>query len=164
MRRRNAIPRNAQQAQARERALATLALMRREDVPFGKAAKAYGTTPKTVYRYVGSALLQAGHRKRYRATPFDRFARIMNVISPEGSQTRTIRDSRTASRIAAHSNAVKQYLGGRDVSVLKPFIGKSFRVSGMTIRFVTDPTILEHLGDADELPESLYRAGNGGAL
>lgn len=161
MRRRNAIPRNDREEQARERALAVLALKRRQNISLRKAAISYETTPNTVIRYVGSALVQEGPGKRYRATKYDRLVRTLNATVNDGPQPVTVRDSRTATRIAEHSNAVKQFIRGRDHLVLDPFVGKSFKASGKIYYFVTDTKELERLGDADALPENLYRLGNG---
>lgn len=141
MPRRNAIPRNEREAQARERALATLALMR---------------------RYVGSALWQRALRHRYKPTASDRLARTLNVITPEGTQPVTVRDSRTASRIAEYMNAVRTYVNKGESSALERFRGQSFQAAGVRYTFVIDPNTLELLADAGVLSfEQLYRATQG---
>lgn len=160
MRRRNAIPRNNREGQARERALAALALMRREKRSLKAAAKAQGTDPRTVRRYVGTAIRQDALRHRYKPTASDRLARSLNVITPGGTQAVTVRDSRTASRIAEHSNAVRKYVRTGDTSGLELFKNKSFRVARVVHRFVIDTDTLDNLADAGSLAtiESLYYA------
>lgn len=157
--RRNAKPRNAEEAEDRERSLAALARMRREGVSLRAAARAEETDSKTVKRYVGSALLQE-KRGRYRATPYDRIPRTLNHLTSQRIIPLTVRDSRTASRIAMHSNAVGTYRKTGDSSALAQFKGKSFRVGGVVHRFVTDPDTIDLLEDADLFPamESLYYA------
>jgi hypothetical protein len=163
MRRRNAIPRDARQAQAKERALAALSLMRRKGLNLTPAAKEAGTTPNTVWRYTGSALRQQHRGGHVHATSHDRISRRLNFISPAGKLAGTVRDSRTASAIGEHLNAVKAFINNRgDSLALKKFEGKSFRVSGQVYQFVTDAETLERLADAGELAfEGLYKAVKG---
>jgi hypothetical protein len=160
MRHRNAIPRNEREAEARERALAALALMRRKRVSRGAAAKAEGTTPATMLRYVGSALRRDGPRGRYRASKFDRIPRTIEIPTRTGPQVTTVRDSRVASQIGEYLNAVKSYARrGGDRTALRRFEGRTFRVSGVVYPFLTDPGLLDRLADAGMLEiESLYRA------
>jgi hypothetical protein len=164
MRRRNAIPRNEIQAQARERALAALALMRREHLSVKVAARAADTDTKTVLRYVGSALRRESPRGRYRPAAYDRIPRVVNFDTPTGPVWITVRDSRTASRIGEHKNAQKRYWNAGDSSALQLFKNKSFRASGVTYWFITDTATLDRLGDAGVPFEGLYRAVQGGTL
>ena len=162
MRRRNAIPRNEREAQARDRALATLGLMRRKGLALATAAKAERTDPRTVLRYAGSTLRQERPRGRYRATAYDRIPRTLNVLTPEGTVPVTVHDSRTATRIAEYMNAVRVYVNTGDSLALARFRGKSFQAGGKTYTFVTDPATLERLADAGALViEGLYRAVRG---
>jgi len=164
-RRHNAIPRNERETQAKERGLAVLSLMRREGLRFRPAAKAVGVDPRTVWRYVGSALRQESPGRRISATEHDRISRPVNFITPAGKQGGTVRDSRTASALGEHLNAVKTFISNRgDSSALEKFEGKSFRVSDEVYQFVTDPDTLSKLADAGELVfEGLYRVAKGGA-
>ncbi len=162
MPRRNAIPRNEQQTQARERALATLALMRRKGLALAMAAKAERTSPRTVKRYVGSTLRQKGPRGRYRPRAYDRIPRTLHVVTPQGTLPVTVRDSRTASRIAQYMNAVRTYVSTGDSSALNRFKGKTFQAGGKTYPFLTDPASLDRLADAGALAiEELYGAAHG---
>jgi hypothetical protein len=153
----NAQPRNARESEDRERALAALALMRREKLSLRAAARAWETDPKTVRRFVGSAIRKDG-RGRYQARAFDRIPRTLNFPTENGTIPLTVRDSRTASRIGKYLNAVRNRSG--DTSSLHPFKNKSFRVSGVVYRFVTDPDSLERLWLSGSLGaiESLYYA------
>lgn len=144
-----------------ERAFAALALMRREGVSLREAAAAQNTSPRTVLRYVGSALRQQNAHGRFKPSPYDRFARTLNFVTPAGPQPVTVRSSRTASRIAEHSNALRIYRNTGDTTALDKFRGKSFRSSGKTYEFVTDPAVLDRLADAKEFPENFYVMATG---
>jgi hypothetical protein len=158
---RNAIPRNEREAQARERALAALAAMRREELSRSAAAKAHRTSSSTMERYVGSAIRKDG-KGRYRAIPHDRISRTLNFLTETGNIALKVRDSRIASSIGEHRNAIAIYERTGDLSVLAPFEGRSFRVGGVEYRFVTDPGTLDRLADADELGiEQLYLSTQG---
>jgi hypothetical protein len=158
MRHRNAIPRNKRQEQAKERSLAVLALVRRKGDSVRKASNLYRTTPKTVFRYVGSAFRQDGPGKRYQPTRFDRISRTLNFWNEEGNLVVvTVKDSRIASLIARHPHALTAYARTGDVNVLAPYKNKTFRAGGVTYRFLTDTQIIDRIADADELGiETLY--------
>jgi len=156
---RNVQPRNAREAEDRDKALAALALMRRDKLSMRAATSAAETDPTTLKRYVGSALRRdkSGH---YRATRYDRIARTLNFLTLTGPVAVTVRDSRTASKIAEHSNAVRKYVRTGDASALEAFKHESFRAAGITNRFVTGIEALDLLADAGSLTaiESLYYA------
>jgi hypothetical protein len=159
----NAAPRNQRQEYARERALATLARMRRDRMSLSAAAKAEGTNPETIRRYVGTALRQDCPGGRYRTTAYDRIARTLNFLTPQGTVAVKVRGSRTASRIGEYMNAVRTYSNTGDTSAVARFNGKSFRAGGVTYDFITDVSVLDRLIDAGVLAiEGLYRAVQGG--
>jgi hypothetical protein len=161
--RRNAKPRTEEETQTRERALTALALMRREGLALNAAANAVGIDPKTVLRYVGSALRQKGERGDYHATAYDHIPRTLHFITPGGPLPVTVQDSRIASRIAEYMNAVRTYVHSGESSALESFRGESFEASGTTYRFLTDPETLDRLADAGVLAiEGLYRTVQGG--
>lgn len=162
MNRRNTIPRTEREVQARERALATLALMRRKKLSLTAAAKAERTRPRTVKRYIRSALRQKRPGERYRPTTHDRIPRALQIVTPRRTLPVTVRDSRTASRIGEYMNAVRIYVNTGDSSALARFRGKSFQAGGKTYTFITDPSKLDRLADAGDLAsEGLYQAVNG---
>jgi uncharacterized protein YaaR (DUF327 family) len=157
--RRNAKPRNQFEIEDRERALAVLARMRRNKMSLRGASMVEGTDSTTVKRYVGSALWKdkSGH---YRPTRYDRIPRTLNFFTTTGPILLTVRDSRTASKIAKYSSAVRKYIVSADASALDEFKHKSFRSGGVVYRFLTTPDALDLLADAGSLKpiESLYYA------
>lgn len=154
----DAKPRNEGEEQSREQALAALALMRRTELSLREAANRFGIDSRTVLRYVGSALERVGERGEYRATAYDHLSRTLHFITPEGVIPLTIRDSRLASRIAEHMNAVRTFTHRGDLSPLNAFKGEFFEADGVTYTFVTDPAILSRLADAGVISiEGLYR-------
>lgn len=158
MRRKDAVAHTESELEARERALATLASMRREKLSLTAAAEFVGIDPRTVLRYVGSALKQ-GPDGEYRATPHDSIPRTLHFISSGGTVPITVADSRTASRIAEYMNSVRSFTHRGDSSALEAFRGESFEADGVIYEFVTDLATLSRLADAGELAiERLYRA------
>jgi hypothetical protein len=139
--------------------------MRRDGTPLRTAAKLEYTDPATVMRYADRALKQRSKGGPHRVRQYDRLARRMAFLSPSGEETVvTVRDSRTATKIGQHMNAVQQFLNG-DESALAPFRGKSFRAGGVKHKFLTDVAILRRLGEADVLAiEGVYRTIHGGSL
>jgi hypothetical protein len=159
MRRRNAKPRRAYEAEERELALATVALMRREGIPLSKAARIQGVSPRTVLEFARPAL-RLGRDGEYWALPYDHIPRTLNFWTSGGTITVTVYDSRTATDIAEYMNAVRKYVRTGDTSGLERFKNKSFVADGRVRRFVTDPDVLDELADAGSLAgiESLYYA------
>jgi hypothetical protein len=94
---------------------------------------------------------------------YDRIGRTVNFMTPTGKQSGTVRESRTASALAEHLNAVKVFANTGDLSALKKFEGRTFRASGQLHQYVTDREILAKLADAGELGafEGLYVAVKG---
>ncbi len=161
-RHRDAVQQNEAEAQSREQALAVLALMRREGLSLQGAAIRVGIDPRTTLRYVGSALEREGPHGEYRPTAHDHIPRTMHFITAEGTIAITVRDSRAASRIAEHMNAVRAFTHAGDLSPLEAFNGESFESDGVTRTFVTDPATLGRLADAGVLSiEGLYRTVQG---
>jgi len=156
---RNAKPRNAHEAQKRELALATVALMRREGIPLSKAARIQGVSPRTVLEFARPAL-RLGRDGKYWALPYDHIPRTLNFLTSRGTIPVTVYDSRTATDIAEYMNAVRKYVRTGDTSGLERFKDKSFVADGRVRRFVTDPDVLDELADAGSLAgiESLYYA------
>jgi hypothetical protein len=158
IRRRNVQPLNPEAVLDQQRALAALGDMRRKRWSLSSAARANSTTPESVRRFAGSALRRAASG-RIRAAAFDRIPRTLSILTPQGSVWVTVRDSRTASKISEHRNAVKQWRRSRDASVLEPFRQRTLRAGGVPYRFVVDPDTLNQLDDADLLAlETLYRS------
>ncbi len=152
---RNEIPRPIESQLARERALDALNRMRRAGRSLSQAAREAQTTPRTVRKYVGRTLSkQRGH---FVAQPSDHLVRRMRFLTARGIAEVTVRNFRTASRIADHWAAVDHYLKTGDASCLRPFRGKSVRAEKIGYPFVTDPKALSRLAAAGEVTfEDLY--------
>ena len=137
---------------ARSRALEAVSRMRIGRLSLSAAARASGTTARTVRRYAAPSLVQTGRRTT--AVPTDRLYRRMALLAADGGRRDVdVRSSAQASRVAAHWNAVDRYLRTGDTSVLKPFRNRT--VGGQQL--ATDPAALEAFARRGELAiESIY--------
>ncbi len=77
--------------EAREQALSTLALMRREKLSLKDAAKRTDVSPRTVLQYVRDGLRRSGGN--YYAKPSDRISRSLNFLTDEGIISIDVRGS-----------------------------------------------------------------------
>lgn len=162
MERRDAKPNTESESQDRELSLAVLALMRRKDLSFEAACDEVGIERKTALRHIGSELRQDSPHSRYVPTPYDRLPRRLYFTTPGGTIPITVHDSRIASRIGEHMNAIRAYRNHGDSSALEGFRGETFEAEGVTYQFVTDLATLHRLADAGDPPfERLYRAVQG---
>jgi len=153
---RDAIPRNARQAELREISLAVVALSRREGLKLRTAAKIEGIRQSTVLRYAGSAFKK--HGKEYQAKKSDRIPRTLTVLDSKEKHPITVLTARAASQIARYWNAVKKAQRTGDYSSLKKFRGKRVPYGGFN--FVTSPAKLKKFADAGILEfERLYWRG-----
>ncbi len=130
---------------AHDRAMAALRYMRSEGMSLSRAAELAGTTPGTVRRFAGPALVQRGRHAEVAES--DRLYRRMTVLGPEGPVDVDVRGSRTASLIGSHFNAVGRYLATGDPAVLAPYRGVV--VDGVPL--LTDPSLIEQLAAQREL-------------
>ncbi len=138
----------------RERSLDALALRRRGH-SLRRAADLARTDPRTVRRHVGSALRKEGGR--WVARPFDRIPREMTVLTSRGPEVVTIRDSRTASLLAEHANAVATYVERGDEEPLRRLRRRRVQIRGQPVVLATDPVRLDRLAAGGELHYELYR-------
>jgi hypothetical protein len=130
--------------------------MRTDGLSLTRAAREVHTTPETMRRYVGSALVRT-RRGRWAATPSDRLTRRVWFLTPKGKIELAVRSSRTASLIARHMAAVHRYLETGETDALQEFVGKSVRSRGASFAFLTDPRVLDRLAHAGEVSfERLY--------
>ena len=141
---------------SRERSLAALASIRR-GATLSRAARENGVTPRTIKRYVGSALVQGRRGGRIRAAKADRLVRYLVIPGPYGPVEITVRGSKTASEFAKYKAAVNRFLRG-DHDALAAWHGK--KIAG--IELVTAGNTLKSLADKGLLPYSLYRSFAGG--
>jgi hypothetical protein len=139
---------------ARERALDALALSRREGYSLSRSARLTRTTPRTVLRYAGQGWRR--ERRRWRPKAFDRIPRPMRVLTDDGPVELEL-DSRQATIVARHANAVDEYLQSGDETALRPFRGRVITVDGVAYRLATDPYRLDRLAAGGELHYELYR-------
>jgi hypothetical protein len=139
-----------------ERALAALALSRREGVSLTRASRATHTTRRTVLRYAGRGFRKEG--RRHLPRPFDRIPREVEVLTDRGPEWVTVRDSRTVSLIAEHANAVDFYLKNRgDESRLRALPRHEIVVAGRRIVLPIEPELIDRLAAGGELIYELYR-------
>jgi len=137
----------------RERSLDALALQRR-GYSLRRASDLARTDPRTVRHHVGGALRKDGGR--WVARPFDRIPREMTVLTASGPVVMTIRDSRTASLIAAHANAARKYVELGDEEPLRRLRRKEIQVGGRRVRLARDPPLLDRLAAGGEVHYELY--------
>jgi hypothetical protein len=131
--------------------------MRSQGLSLTEAARAAGTSPRTVKKYAPRALTRIDG-DGYAATSSDRYARTLYFLTERGKMPLTVPDSRTASLIATHWNAVDHYLKTGKTDRLRPFRGVALRGrDGVSHAFLTDPRMLNRLGNAGEIAfEDLY--------
>lgn len=143
------------QLDARERALDALARSRRDGISLTRSARLTRTTPRTVLRYAGAGYERAG--RTWQPRDFDRLPRSMRVLTDRGPVDVTTRDSRTATHLAEHANAVQRYLDTGDERALRALRRKDLQIGGQRFSLPTDPVILGRLADGGELHYELYR-------
>jgi hypothetical protein len=143
----------ATQRGTRGRALEALSRMRTDGLSLSAASRAAGTTPGTVRRYAGQALISDGHHARVTAS--DRLYRRMSILSSDGRVEVDVRSSAQASRVAAHYNAIDFYLRTGNAQPLKRFA----RISVGGRRLATDLEQVERWARAGELSiDDIYPA------
>jgi len=147
-------PRTVRDAQLRT----TQALKRlRRGQSLTSAAKAAGTTRKTVLKYAGRRIerTKAGKIVARRA---DQSTRSMRFLSPQGIIAIDVRGSESASRVGEYFNAVHVFLNTGDATKLKRFRGKYLQSGGKRHAFITDLDLLERLAHAGEVRfEDIYQ-------
>lgn len=133
--------------------------MRREGLSLARAAKEEKTTPNAVLKYAATAV-RKDKRGRWAATTFDRLPRDMKILTHDGIEIVRVTDSRTASTIARHWNALDRYARSGSTTRLNQFRGQSIRVGKRTYPLITDTRTINRLIDAGEVSfEDLYHFG-----
>jgi len=135
------------EAQARKRALATLARMRRTKMTLTVAARQENVDPRTVKKYFGPELSRPGGGGVIRVSKTDRRSRQMLVPTSRGNARTTVRGSEEASLLGRYMSAVGQFVDSGDTDQLDEFKGQS--VGGH--RLITDPETLTVLAQAGAL-------------
>jgi hypothetical protein len=140
-------PRNVREREDELGAFATLALMRREDLPASQAVVVEGTTIANLEKYVGPALKKRG--KDYVAKPSDDLLRPpMLFLDSKGVRWIDVYGSKAASANGQYWNAVNAALN-RKPRDLKKF--ENTFLPGTKLKFLTDPKALRRLQDAGQL-------------
>jgi hypothetical protein len=140
------------------RALEALSLMRHRSLPIKRAAAEAGTTVEAILKYGGTALGR-GARGGYSPRPVDRLFRQLRALTPSGSVSIEVRDSRSASLISRHANAIRRYLATGDAAPLREFRRKSVRSNKRGYRLLSDLDLdtIDQFARAGEISyEDLY--------
>ena len=161
VRRRNVVPRNERQAQTRTRALRVLSRTRRGE-SLSRAARAWHIKPATVRKYVGSQFHQDVPGKRWKPTKSDRLTERMNVLTPMGPSTVTVRSSRERTRLHRYNITLQKWRRGEPgaEAELASFEGQTVGDQPL----ITDVKLLAALEDAGQIDfEEMYASLAGGA-
>jgi len=142
-------------ASAKKRATQAIRHLRKGD-SLTRAAKAGGTTPKTVLKYAGRRIERTATGKVI-ARRTDQRVRSMRFLTREGVIAVDVRGSESASRVGTYWNAMDHYLKTGDLRQLNPFKGKYLQSHGVRRFYITDPQMLERLATAGEVRfEDIY--------
>jgi hypothetical protein len=121
------------------------------------AAREFGIDPRLVVK-LGRSALRKLKNGRYAARKTDRLLRVLSVLTVGGKREVAVRDSRQASIIGSHWDAVQRFLQTGDDSAFRKFHGKKvIDASRKRHLLLTDLGELNRLGSAGVLSfESLY--------
>jgi hypothetical protein len=123
-----------------------------------KAAKTSGTTLSTIRRYAPGVLEVRGGRTKFK--PTDRLKRRMQLLTGRGPIVVTALDSRTASVIADHWNALREYIASGDDEELATLSRQFVHVEEGDFELLTHKPTINRLARAGALYfQDLY--GNG---
>lgn len=146
---------------ARGRALDALSNMRRNPhLSLSTAAHDAHTTPAAVRKHTGAVI--PDERGKLRTSTTDRLIRRLHLITADGPGGPgvllvDVKDSRTATLLARHANAVRAYVEHGDSFDLREFRGRSVTLQGKQFRLLTDTAALDELAALGELQfETLY--------
>ncbi len=154
-------PRSAREVKARNRALHALVRVRRGE-SLSQAARAEHVKLATIKKYLGGQFHQDAPGKRWKPTKSDRLSARMNVLTPLGPMTVSVRGSRERTRLARYNVALAKWRRGEpDADAeLAAFEGK--RVGGHLL--ITDTKLLATLEEASVIDfDELYSSLTGSA-
>ena len=139
------------------RALNVISQMRSGHISLAKASKEFQIDPRTVARLMPSALRKNGHN-RYSVKENEKLLRVLVIPTPQGLKEIGVRGPKSATLIAQHANAVRQYIQTGDARALKRFRNKSVKdANGNKLVLLTELVLLDELANAGVLSfESLY--------
>ena|SRR5579872_3294003 len=142
-------PASLSPAQLKKRA-STLAahaeMLRDPKLTASEAARDYGITTRDFWAYIPKAS-KKDSQGRIRAVP-DRYVRRMEVPGPNGPIIIKIKGSHARNRLARYRNDVFRFQAG-DVDAINKWHG----VTIQGYQLLTDPRILQALGEEENLPE-----------
>ncbi len=140
-----------------ERIAHAVSAMRAEHYSLGHVAREYNLDRRTILKLGGSGLRKLPNG-RYAAKPYDSLLRVVVALTEEGKQEVALRDSRLATVIAEHWNAVHQYIERGDPSALRRLRHITVTdAGGKRIRLMTDLNEIERHASAGVLSfESMY--------
>jgi hypothetical protein len=100
-------------------------------------ARKHRTTAETVRRATGSFRKKGG---RWISTRSDRVERYLQTFEHGARKSVLVADSRTATLLSRHANAIRHYIETGDQSGLREFGGKTYLdAAGKIHRLETDP-------------------------
>jgi hypothetical protein len=145
---------------AYQKATKTLAIMREGDLSLTKAAKAAGTTPRTVATWAKRDISKVGNHYRLTRKQDNRY-RTMNVLTSEGVEKIVVRGSRDAALVRGQRDAFLKYRQNGDPSVFDRFKGKQVGVGQNKVTLLTDIDVIKDAFDSGELDlVSVYEVSN----
>ena len=122
-------------------------MLRDPTLPASQVVKDWGISIRDLWKYIPKAF-EKDSSGRIRAVA-DRYVRRMEVPGPDGPVVIKIRGSKARSEIARYRNDVFRFQGG-DLTALDKWRG----VTVQGHKLLTDPKILQALGEQDNLPEN----------
>jgi len=140
-----------------ENALQVLCRVRRGE-SLSHAAREVGIAADTVLRYAGSTFTRDA-RGRWAAKPNDRLIRRVKWIDERGLTWVEPANAKEASKLSAYMAAVYDFRDNGDDRALRRFKRMRLRTrQKQSLPFVTDPDLLERLGNAGQLEfEDFYQ-------
>src|SRR6516162_1356942 len=121
-------------------------MLRDPTLPASQAVKGRGVSIRDLWKYIPKAF-EKDASGRIRAVA-DRYVRRMEVPGPDGPVVIKIRGSKARNEIARYRNDVFDFLGG-DLTALDKWRG----VTVQGHQLLTDPKILQTIGEQENLPE-----------
>jgi excisionase family DNA binding protein len=140
---------------ARVRAFAALARMRRDNLSLAEATRQEGIKPSTFLRYVGTEVYRSGPGKPWRATKSDNLSIRMTVLTRQGPTAALVRGSRERIRLARYDIALRKWRAGEHGAEKELMAFRGQTVGGYVL--ITDPDLLIRLEEAGQLDfDNLY--------
>ncbi len=146
-----------EQRESYRRALNVVADMRTKRWSLSRATRENGTDPDTVKRYLGSVFRPDG-RGRPRVRLVDKHLRRLLVHTTTGDRVLDLTDSRQASLIAEHANALRAFARTGEASTLAPFRGRVLQIGKVKYQLVTDVGEAQRIVESDRNEYEIYQS------